>query len=432
MNKAIEYLKNLNINDYVILGLSGGPDSMALLDLLIKAKIKVVCAHVNHNIRKESLKEYDFLEKYIKEKNIIFEGKTLEKGKHSEEYYRKKRYAFYKDLADKYNTKYIMTAHHGDDLIETILMRISRGTNLKGYAGFKISYDENKYTFIKPLIYTTKNDILRYVDDNKIPYFIDETNKSNDYTRNRYRNNIVTKLKEENSKINESFLKFSEELFEVSDYLISIAKKEMNKNYNSKYVDLNKFNKLDYIVKKQELYLILSNIYKDDIDKISSSHVESILNKLDDNSNFELSLPLNIKCIREYDKLLFIIKHEVEPFKIELTQEVKLNHGIIKIIKESNDNSNYTTRLNYSDIKLPLYIRSKEDGDKIEVKNLKGYKKIKSIFIDEKIAPSMRNEIPLLVDSDDKILWIPGIKKSKFDINKDEKYDIILKYERKE
>ena len=432
MNKSLDYLKNLNINDYVILGLSGGPDSMALLDLLIKCKIKVICAHVNHNIRKESLEEYQFLEKYLKEKDIIFEGKTLEKGKHSEGYYRKKRYDFYKELADKYNTRYIMTAHHGDDLIETVLMRISRGTNLKGYAGFKKNYDEKKYNFIKPLIYVSKDEILKYVDENSIPYFIDETNKSNEYTRNRFRNNILPKLKEENNRINESFLKYSEELFEASDYIISLAKKELDNNYNGKYIDLIKFNKLDNIIKKYELNLIMSDLYQDDIDKVNNLHIDSILKKIDDNTNFELSLPLNIKCVREYNKLSFITKIDNEPFNIKFDKETKYKNWVIKEVKESDDNSNYITRLSFDDIKLPLYIRSKLDGDKMEVKNLNGYKKIKSIFIDEKIDPSKRNEVPILVDSDGKILWIPGIKKSKFDINKDEKYDIILKYERKE
>ena len=137
MNEVRKFLNTLKIDNYVILGCSGGPDSMALLDVLIKMNIKIVCAHVNHNIRKESITEYEYLEKFAKDNNIIFEGITLEKGNHSENYYRKKRYDFYKNLAKKYNTKYIMTAHHGDDLIETILMRISRGTNLKGYAGFK-------------------------------------------------------------------------------------------------------------------------------------------------------------------------------------------------------------------------------------------------------------------------------------------------------
>ena len=433
MNEVRKFLNTLKIDNYVILGCSGGPDSMALLDVLIKMNIKVVCAHVNHNIRKESITEYEYLEKFAKDNNIIFEGITLEKGNHSENYYRKKRYDFYKNLAKKYNTKYIMTAHHGDDLIETILMRISRGTNLKGYAGFKGYYEEKGFVFIKPLLYTDKEEILKYNKKNNIYYFIDKTNESSIYTRNRYRKNILPKLKEENKDINKSFLSFSKELFEVSDYLVQEGEKALNDNYNDDYINLEKFNKLDKVIQKQELNIIFSNIYGDNIDKISKIHIDKILEKIKDGKNFELTLPLNYLCKREYDKLYIITKKETSDYKIEVINEIYLPNGdVIRLVESSELSDNYIIRLNKNDIKLPLYIRNRKIGDKIAVKNLNGYKKVKSIFIDEKIGETKRKEIPLLVDSDERILWIPGIKKSKFDINKDKKCDIILKYERKE
>ena len=100
----------------------------------------------------------------------------------------------------------------------------------------------------------------------------------------------------------------------------------------------------------------------------------------------------------------------------------------IDIIDSSDNNSNYICRLNKSDIKLPLYIRNRIDGDKIEIKNLNGSKKIKDIFIDKKIDIEKRNMWPIVVDSNDTIVWLPGLKKSKFDKQKTEKCDIILKY----
>ena len=92
--------------------------------------------------------------------------------------------------------------------------------------------------------------------------------------------------------------------------------------------------------------------------------------------------------------------------------------------------NNYVCHLNSKDIKLPLYIRNKKDGDKIEVLNLSGSKKVKDIFIDSKLDITERNVYPILVDSEDKILWIPGIKKSKYDTIKTGNYDIIIKYEK--
>ena len=143
MQEVLKYLdKLLKKDDVIVLGCSGGPDSMALLDLLIKMRdkkdIKIVCAHVNHNVRRESAKEMTNLEKYCISKNIIFEKMIItnytDDNFHNEA--RTIRYNFFENLITKYNGNYLMTAHHGDDLIETILMRIVRGSTLNGYAGF--------------------------------------------------------------------------------------------------------------------------------------------------------------------------------------------------------------------------------------------------------------------------------------------------------
>ena len=116
-------------------------------------------------------------------------------------------------------------------------------------------------------------------------------------------------------------------------------------------------------------------------------------------------------------------------FEYELKNNLRIGNGIFKVGKECNDYSNYTLRLNSSDIKLPLKVRSRCDGDKMQVKNLKGTKKVKDILIDEKISQTKRSLIPIVVDSNNTILWIAGLKKSQFAKNKCEKYDIIIRYE---
>lgn len=434
MDKTLELLKQIivNKNDYLVVGISSGPDSMCLLDLLYKYKYKVVCAHVNHNIRKESIEEYNFLKKYCEEKNIIFEGLELPKSNHSEAYYRKKRYDFYKSLGDKYNTKYILTAHHGDDLIETILMRINRGSNLKGYIGFSKVFNEKGYIMIKPLIYYTKDEILEYNKKYGVPYFNDKTNEEDTYTRNRYRHHILPFLKSENKDIHKKFLSFSEELNDAKNYIDTKVKEAMDENYKNNVIDTPKFNKLDNYIKVKELELILSNIYGDDIDKINKKHIEKIIELSLKDKNFNMNMPCNMIVKKEYNKLVIESLKKNDKYKIEIKNEVILDNGyVIKKLNSTNDNSNYTIKLNSKDIKLPLYVRSRIDGDKMEVKNLKGTKKIKSIFIDEKVSPSIRDTYPIVVDANDTILWIPGLKKSKFDSDLKEKYDIILKYERK-
>lgn len=436
MNKTLEFLKSLNIasTDYIIVGCSSGPDSMCLLNVLHENGYSIVCAHVNHNIRAESNEECDYLKKFCDENNIPFELLELPKGNiENEYYYRKKRYLFYKTLADKYKTKYIATAHHADDLIETILMRISRGSNLKGYLGFSKEFNEKGYIMLKPLIFCTKDEIIIYLKDKKIKYFIDATNDTDDYTRNRYRHNIIPFLKKENSQIHNKYLQYSNEIEKASKYINSVVLNAMNENYSNSTIDLDIFLKLDDYIKECELEKILSLIYGDDIDSLSKKLVTTIIEKLRSKKNFKLSLPKNYVVYREYNKLYINKDNKPSTYRYVLNSHNEINNEhIIDIIDNTEDRSNYTIRLNSKEIKLPLYIRNKETGDKIAVKNMNGTQKVKTIFIDSKMPPRKRSEYPLVVDANNTVLWIPGIKKSKFDNDIDKKYDIILKYTRKE
>jgi len=122
----------------------------------------------------------------------------------------------------------------------------------------------------------------------------------------------------------------------------------------------------------------------------------------------------------------------VENYMLTVDGDVILPNGdFIQIVGEDNSSGNYVTRLNSYELNLPLYVRNRREGDKIQIKNLNGSKKVKSIFIDEKVGKEERNDWPIVVDSKNETIWIPGIRKSKFDKTKDEKYDIILKYVKK-
>ncbi|MBQ9318795.1 MAG: tRNA lysidine(34) synthetase TilS, partial [Bacilli bacterium] len=196
---VIEKINNLS-DEYVIIGVSAGPDSMALLHLIMNTvNKKIVCAHINHNVRKQSNEEEKYLKKYCKDNNIIFKSMKItsyNKGNFENEA-RIKRYAFYESILKKYNSHTLLLAHHGDDLMETVLMKIIRGSNLEGYAGIKTYSKQKDYLIIRPLLNLTKEDIIKYNKDNKIKYFIDDTNTNDKYTRNRIRLNILPMLKKE-------------------------------------------------------------------------------------------------------------------------------------------------------------------------------------------------------------------------------------------
>ena len=167
------------------------------------------------------------------------------------------------------------------------------------------------------------------------------------------------------------------------------------------------------------------------ISDITISNVNDITLLINDKKpNKSVNFPKNIVVSKQYDKLIFSNFNFSEEYNIKLDKDVTLYSGKkILFLKEEDDDSNYVCRLNSKDVTLPLYVRSKINGDKIEVKNLNGSKKVKDIFIDSKIALNERKTYPIVVDSNNIVVWIPGLKKSKYNKEKNEKYDIILKYD---
>lgn len=427
----------LTEKDTIVIGVSGGPDSMALLYIMneFKNKIgfKIVCAHVNHNRRKESEEEKRDIEKYCKDNEIIFEYIKIEQwgddNFHNEA--RTIRYNFFDEMVSLYSAKYLMTAHQGDDLIETILMRIVRGSTLKGYSGFSRIVDKGTYLLVRPLITVTKSEIESFNEKNNIWYAIDSSNNEDHYTRNRYRHNVLPFLKKEEPNVHKKFLKYSTILLENYEYIEKEANKVFNKVFNNGNLNIDKFIQLDKVIQNKIIYSILEKIYGDDLFIICDAHVELIFELINSNkSNSIVHLPNNLMVMKSYNEIIFTYdEEETDEYEIEITNLVNLPNGkIIEKVTDSGDNSNNTIRLNSKEITLPLYVRNKKNGDKMTIKGMDGTKKISDIFIDNKIKISQRNSWPVVLDSKNNVVWLPGLKKSKFDKKISQEYDIILKY----
>ena len=410
---------------------------MALMDVLLKLRKKfnlsIVCAHVNHKLRVESDDEMVWLEDFCKKKDVIFEKMIInnygDDNFHNEA--RNFRYNFFESLVHKYGAKYLMTAHHGDDLMETILMRIARGSTLSGYAGFKKISVKEDYTILRPLIYVTKDELLSYNKDNGVEYVIDKSNFSDKYTRNRYRKEVLPFLKKEDPNVHLKFLKYSELLFDCDEYLDVETDKYAKTLYNDKYIEINKFKELDNVIQNKFINKFLESYYEDDMILISDVHVDLIKSLIYSNrANSFIYLPNAVKVIKSYDKVYFKRETEqIDNYEIELLDYANLPNGKnIKCIESSDVNNNFYCRLSSKDVVLPLHVRTRKSGDKMKVKGLNGSKKVKDIFIDSKVPISQRDLWPVVVDSTDKIVWLPGLKKSKFDVQKNEKCDIILRY----
>ena len=441
MEEAYNYLLNeINIKygDSVVLGVSGGPDSMALLHLMTRLKkaldIEVVCAHVNHNTgRPGQFEEQKFVERFCKQNNIVFETLTIDDygddNFHNEAH--SKRYNYFDKLVKQYNAKYLLTAHHGDDLIETILMRIVRGSTLRGYSGFSKVVKKNGYKIVRPLIQVTKEEILEYNKKNHIKYALDSSNFKDVYTRNRFRKYIVPQLKKEDINVHKKFYKFSKTLLEYNEFIDKLVNSKINEIYPNNVLNIEKFKNEDKIIQQKVIYHILENTYQDDLMLITDKHVDILLDVIKSKrSNVKVHLPNGVQAIKSYDTLvLSTINREVNSYDIELNKFVNLPNGKnIEVVKETKLTNNFVCRLDSKEISLPLHVRSRQNGDKILIKGMIGKKKINDVFIDCKIPMDERDKWPIVVDNDGLVVWLPGLKKTKFDKTIDEKYDIILKY----
>ena len=432
MKRELEFLEeNITDNSKVIIACSGGPDSMCLLNLLIKLKInknlELIVAHVNHKLRSASDDEAKIVEDYAKKNKVTFELQELDyqNAKFSEDDAHRKRYKFFKSLIKKYKANYLVTAHHGDDLIETILMRIARGSNLNGYIGIKRITQNEDYITLRPLLSTTKEEIIKYNESENIPYVIDESNDSLKYTRNRYRKNVLPFLKNEDEYIHLKYLKFSEELEEYDNFVNNYIK-EKEYILNNQLV-INKIITESEFIKRKTIELIVKSIQLNDYFNISDKQMNELL-KLIYNSNKSIDLNNNYIGINEYGYLKIIKKQKKEYQEIILDKDLEFLGFNFYYNCDNGNSSNNCIYLNSSEVTLPLKLRTRCNGDKMQVLNL-GTKKINDIFIDNKINKELRSNYPILVDAKNNIIWLPSLKKSQFCKDKSEKYDIIIKCE---
>ena len=438
MKRVLIYLHTLlRKNDCIVVATSGGPDSMCLLHLLCELKqelnLKLIVAHVNHNLREASKMEASFVQKVCEENNLIYEYLEIKDygQENIEQAARLKRYNFFDELVHTYHAKYLMTAHHGDDLMETILMRLTRGSSLKGYAGFKKEYEKDNYKVVRPLITQTKQEIIEYMDNLGLKYFIDESNFSDKYTRNRYRKNILPFLKQEDPQVHHKYLKFSEELISVNNFLETYISNLIKDISDEAGLKIDKLKELDNFLLRKVIEYTLNAIYINDLFLVNDKHTDLIIGMIrKGKSNSSITLPNNYQALKSYNYYKIEKINKEAAYEYILEDEVILpNHKAIRKVSQKEDKSNNTIRLNSKDITLPIKIRTRKNGDRMLVKNLNGTKKIKNIFIDEKIPIAKRGEIPIVTDSNNTILWLPGVKKSKFDVETSGIYDIILSYE---
>ena len=322
--KTIKTYNLIEKNDKVVIGVSGGPDSICLLHLLYSIKkeleFEIVVAHINHQIREvaDSETEYvkDFcknlgIECFVKKENITELAKEQKKG--TEEVGRQVRYDFFEDVAQKTNSNKIATAHNSNDRAETVILNILRGSGISGLKGIEAMRD-NKY--IRPLIFTKREKIEEYCQENNLNPKIDESNMENIYNRNKVRNIIIPYIEKEfNKNIIQTINRLSDVATEENEFLQKLTEEQYNTistiENDTIILDLKKFNHLELVIKRR-LILYTINELLGTTEGIEKVNIDDIIKLCSNNIGNKFLKPTkNIKILVKNKKIFFTPNYDL-------------------------------------------------------------------------------------------------------------------------
>ena len=447
---TIEKYNMLSVGDKVVVGVSGGPDSIALLYFLHQIKdrysLSLHVAHLNHMLRgDEADKDTEYVVKFCEGLNVPCTVKYVDikemakqNGLSSEEAGRKARYEFFSDVLKETNGHKVALAHNLNDQAETIIMRIMRGTGLDGLCGIKPFRD---HIYIRPLLYTSRCEIEEYCSKNNLLPRIDKTNLETIYTRNKIRLELIPYIKENfNTNIESTISSMTDILSEDNDFIEGYADEIYNKisikKENKVLIDIDDINRLHDSIKKRVIRKAINDV-KGDLISIESKHIDIIMSIIDRaETGIAIDLPKNLKAKVEYGKLIIIRQQEHNKYRLfrdvyipsrVYIDEINCIFNFSILDLKDNKNIDYKNKnkakvrfikyFDYDKIKGNLSIRYRKDGDYIIPLGMRGRKKLKDYFIDKKVPRDRRDEIPLIALGQE-ILWIVG-----FTINDNYKID---------
>ncbi len=419
----------------VIVAFSGGSDSVALLHLFWRVKKEfaweIKAVHIEHGIRgASSQKDADFAVCWAKERGIPLEVEHINvpeyvkknSGISIEEAARKLRYEVLKKKAEIFGSSVIALGHHADDQVETILLNILRGSGLAGIRGINLLRQESGFNYLRPLLGFTKQEILDYCTYHQLQFVDDETNFQTDYTRNRVRLELLPLLQSYNPQVKEALLRLGEAAGETEKYLDDELKKAevpLLKGPGWLGVDLNQIIHLHPLLKKRLFRQMVRDLTGYFPDFKASEALESLAKEMEGTSYYYLSSGLVVS--REYHKLFLAYDWETLPEPrtlLAIDQEGQLvDPGWkLEINSLAKDKINLGLSTPYSEIidedkvKPPLRLRKRKNGDLFYPLGAKGEKKLKDFFIDLKVPKRIRDRIPILVDAEDRIIWVVGFR----------------------
>ena len=440
LEKVREYIQKENLilhNTKVIVGLSGGMDSMVLLDILTLLGYSCLAAHCNFHLRgEESNRDEIFVKKWCKSIDIPFTSINFDTNQYASDLKisiemaaRELRYNWFETLRRHYQANCIAVAHHKDDSVETVLLNLIRGTGIKGLTGIS---PKNGYV-VRPLLCISRSEIEKYILERDIPYVTDSTNSEDLYLRNSIRLNVIPLLETLNPSVKDTIYRTSKNVTEAEKVYSESIQKTIKKVFNNNKIDINELRQT--ASPRSVLFEILTpyNFTPSTIEDISES-IDSISGKIffsDSNSNFEKK---KYRLIKDRNSFLLDVVNDIynenEMYLIEEgTSEI--NFPVSIKIREISSPADiiYNSHFLYIDadkIKYPLVLRKWRSGDWFIPFGMKGKKKLSDYFTDRKFSLKDKEDVWLLTYEND-IVWIVGERNdNRFKITENTKKIIFI------
>ena len=447
VKKFIKQNRMIEKGDRIVLGVSGGADSVCLLYMLSEIcrdkNIPVVVVHINHGIRgEEARNDEQYVEELCKKQKLEFlkfavnvPQIALEEGLSEEEAGRKVRYqTFFQVCKDRQCNK-IAIAHNKNDIAETVLFHLFRGTGIRGLSGIQPVIKRNpapgEITVIRPLLCLERKEIEDYLHREKISYQTDTTNLTDAYSRNKIRNHILSyAVKEINPNAVPHIAETALQLKEIENYINAqverryeaLAERMEDKSIG---IDADKLKQEDIVIQKGIVRRIMEEL-AGNLKDLEAKHVEQALSLLTKQVGKQMNLPYGVLAVREYKRIKFypggdgglpgaLDQGQRDPVAVEIPGRYYLPelHRFLEVNikkyekKQPIPKSSCMKWFDYDKIENAVVIRYRKEGDYIQINPSGGRKKLKDYFIDQKIPRKERDNRPLVADGSH-IMWIPG------------------------
>lgn len=443
LRRTIESYKLFEPGDRIVVAASGGPDSTALLHLLFLLSAEtgwqLAVAHANHGFRPgESAREAEFVRAQAEKRGLPFFYRELDvpgylkrEGGNPQDAARLLRYDFLTAAAKSWKAGIIALAHHADDQAETVLMRILRGTGVSGLTGMSLVQERDGLKLVRPLLRMGKKQLVGELERLQEAYVTDSSNAKTAYTRNRIRLETLPLLSSYNPSVVHALNRLSEVAAADDDYLEEESRQKVAQMVRKGPGEVRfsgaAFAGLHVALQRRFIKLILNYLFGT-TENLDFAAVEQIRSGLLEDSapNRRMSVSGSVYLEREYDAVRLgtgpaaaVPRDYVYPLEAVSGQIVLAESGgqlDIALVpagdKAAETACPWEARFDAEELVFPLQLRNRKPGDRMQVDGLNGSKKVKDIFIDDKVPRSRREHTPVVTDAGGAILWLPGIRRA--------------------